>query len=148
LGICLKNETVEQMVVGFLHKIGYSGIVDMGYRYDRRDGQYKLLDVNPRAGAPLRLFIDSNGMDVARALYLNLITGQPIRRGSVRESRKWIVEQSDLMTSLRYGLVGRLTPTEWVRSLRGIEEGAWFPQAISCRSPRCAVLPLRGADAN
>jgi D-aspartate ligase len=47
-----------------MQEIGYSGIVDIGYRYDRRDGEYKLLDVNPRVGATFRLFVDSNGMDV------------------------------------------------------------------------------------
>lgn len=125
LGICLQNETVEKMTRDLMQGIGYSGIVDMGYRYDRRDGQYKLLDVNPRVGATFRLFVDSNGMDVVQALYLNL-TGQPLPPGRAREGRKWIVEQSDLVTSLRYGRLGRLTVTEWARSLRGIEEAAWF----------------------
>jgi D-aspartate ligase len=125
LGICLKNETVEKMAIAFLQNIGYSGIVDMGYRYDRRDGQYKLLDVNPRVGTTFRLFVDSNGIDVVRALYLDL-TGQPVRRGSFREGRKWMVEPADLMSSLRYARLGRLTVTEWARSLRGIEEAGWF----------------------
>lgn len=125
LGICLKNETVEKITLEFMRNIGYRGIVDMGYRYDERDGQYKLLDVNPRLGATFRLFVDSNGMDVVRALYLDL-TGQPVRRGVPREGRKWIVEQSDLMSSLQYVYMGKLTPVEWVSSLRGIEEAAWF----------------------
>ena len=125
LGICLRNETVEKTTIDFMRKIGYSGIVDMGYRYDRRDGQYKLLDVNPRVGSTFRLFVDSNGMDVVRALYLDL-TGQPVRCGAPREGRKWIVEQSDLMSSLRLARLGKLTPGEWARSLRGLQEGAWF----------------------
>jgi predicted ATP-grasp superfamily ATP-dependent carboligase len=125
LGICLKNEAVEKAAVGLLQKIGYSGIVDMGYRYDRRDGQYKLLDVNPRVGTTFRLFADSSGMDVVRALYLYL-TGQPVQPGSFREGRKWIVEQADLISSLRYARLGKLTLAKWAASLRGIEEGAWF----------------------
>lgn len=125
LGICLKNEMLEKTAIDFMRKVGYSGIVDMEYRYDRRDGQYKLLDVNPRIGAQFRLFVDSNGLDVVRAIYLYL-TGQPVRPGTAREGRKWIVEQSDLMTSVRYGRLGKLTLMEWARSLRGIEEGAWF----------------------
>jgi D-aspartate ligase len=125
LGICLKNETVESIAIDFMRKVQYSGIVDMDYRYDRRDGQYKLLDVNPRVGATFRLFVDSNELDVVRALYLDL-TGQPVPRGVPREGRKWIVEQSDAMASLQYGRLGKLTLTEWARSLRGIEEAAWF----------------------
>ena len=125
LGICLRNETVEDVTKDFMRKIGYRGIVDMGYRYDQRDGRYKLLDVNPRVGSTFRLFVDSNGMDVVRALYLDL-TGQAVKRGFLREGRKWIVEQSDLMTSIRYGRLKRLTLAEWVCSLSGIEEGAWL----------------------
>ncbi len=125
LGICLHNQTVEDITRDFMRKIGYRGIVDMGYRYDQRDGQYKLLDVNPRVGSTFRLFVDSDGMDVVRALYLD-VTGQPVKRGAVREGRKWMVEQSDLLTSLRYGRLGELTLSQWVRSFGGIEEGAWF----------------------
>ena len=125
LGICLENEIVEKMAINFLQKIGYSGIVDMGYRYDRRDGQYKLLDVNPRVGSTFRLFVDWNGMDVVRALYLDL-TGQPVQRGVPREGRKWIVEQSDLWASLQYIRLGKLGLSQWTRSLQGIQEGAWF----------------------
>jgi D-aspartate ligase len=125
LGICLENETVEKTTMDFMRRIGYRGIVDMGYRYDHRDGRYKLLDVNPRVGSTFRLFVDSNGMDVVRALYLDL-TGQPVQPGVPREGRKWVVEQSDLMSSLEYCRLGRLTPMQWVRSLQGLEEGAWF----------------------
>jgi D-aspartate ligase len=125
LGICLKNEVVEKMTIDFMRRLGYRGIVDMEYRYDKRDGQYKLLDVNPRLGSTFRLFVDSNGMDVMRALYLDL-TGQPVQHGILREGRKWIVEQSDLWASLQYGRIGELTLKEWIRSLRGIEERAWF----------------------
>jgi D-aspartate ligase len=144
LGLCLENQTVERMASDFLQRIGYRGIVDMGYRYDRRDGQYKLLDVNPRVGATFRLFVDSNGVDVVRALYLHL-TGQPVKRGSLREGRKWIVEPSDLMTSLRYGRLGKLTPIEWMRSLRGIEEGAWFaPDDPVPFAAICCISIVRG----
>jgi D-aspartate ligase len=69
--------------------------------------------------------VDSKGMDVVRALYLDL-TGQPVQRGLPREGRKWIVEQSDLMSSLQYGRLGELTLRKWASSLRGIEEEAWF----------------------
>src|SRR5215210_3705297 len=33
-GVCLKNETFEATAIDFMQKVGYSGIVDMEYRYD------------------------------------------------------------------------------------------------------------------
>ncbi len=94
LGVCLRNKTVERTTAEFMKAIGYQGILDIGYRLDQRDGQYKVLDVNPRIGCTFRLFAAANGMDVARALYLDL-TGQPVtqrrrRRGASGWSRTWI----------------------------------------------------------
>ena len=105
--------------------IGYQGILDIGYRYDRRDGQYKVLDVNPRIGCTFRLFTTTNGMDVARALYLDL-TGQPVAPGQIADGRKWIVEDFDLLSAIRSRRDGALKLKDWVNSFRGVEETACF----------------------
>ena len=110
--------------------IGYRGILDIGYRYDARDGAYKVLDVNPRIGATFRLFVGTNGIDVARALYLDL-TGQPVDARPAREGRKWIVEDLDTVSSYRYMREGSLTVAGWLASLRGIDEAAF----LSWRDP-------------
>ena len=125
LGVCLRNETVEKTTTQFIKAIGYHGILDIGYRYDRRDGQYKVLDVNPRIGCTFRLFTATNGMDVSRALYLDL-TGQPVASAQAAEGRKWIVEDFDLFSALRSRRDGALTLKEWVRSFRDVQEAACF----------------------
>ncbi len=125
LGICEHNETVERLTIAFMQALGYRGVLDIGYRYDRRDGLYKLLDPNPRIGATFRLFVDEQGMDVARCLYRDL-TGQPVARARMRAGRKWIVEDGDLESSWAAFREGTLTLPRWLGSLRGIEEAAWF----------------------
>lgn len=125
LGICLRNETVDAASRDFLRRVGYRGIVDMGWRFDERDGRYKLLDVNPRLGWTFRLFVGTDGMDVARALYFDL-TGQPVPASEARDGRKWIVEDLDLATSVQNWRAGRLSLKEWLRSFRGVEETAWL----------------------
>ena len=125
LGICLRNEIIEKTTVGFMQSIGYRGILDIGYRHDRRDGTYKVLDVNPRIGCTFRLFTAACGMDVARALYLDM-TGQTVPRAQAVEGRKWIVEDFDVISSLRSLRHGALKPMEWMNSLRGIQEAACF----------------------
>jgi D-aspartate ligase len=125
LGLCRHNETIDRSTKEFLKSLRYRGIVDLGYRYDARDGRYKLLDVNPRIGSTFRLFVGPNGMDVARALYLDL-TGQPVPESSTPEGRKWLVEQYDLLSSVMLGSAGRLGIRDWLRSLKGIDETAWF----------------------
>jgi predicted ATP-grasp superfamily ATP-dependent carboligase len=125
LGVCLRNETVERTTTEFMKAIGYRGILDIGYRYDRRDGRYKVLDVNPRIGCTFRLFAATNGMDVARALYLDM-TGQPVAPSQAADGRKWLVEDFDLFSALRSWREGALTLKDYVRTLRGVEEAACF----------------------
>src|SRR5437899_5007301 len=124
LGICLRNEAVEQATTAFMRALGYRGVLDIGYRFDARDGQYKVLDVNPRVGATFRLFVSDSGMDVVRAMYLD-VTGQAVSPGTAREGRRWIVEDLDIASSLRYRGERALTLGAWLRSLRGIEEAAY-----------------------
>lgn len=120
-----------------MQAVGYRGVLDIGYRYDRRDGLYKLLDPNPRIGATFRLFVDEQGMDVARCLYRDL-TGQPVCRARRRAGRKWIVEDRDLESSFAAFREGTLMLPRWLGSLRGIEETAWF--ANDDRGPFWRVL--------
>jgi len=125
LGICEQNDTVERMTIDFMRKIGYTGILDIGYRYDARDGRYKLLDPNPRVGSTFRLFVGTNGMDVIRYLYMDK-TGQTLPSTTPRQGRKWFVEESDFESFTIYRREGQLGLLEWLKSFRGVEESAWF----------------------
>jgi D-aspartate ligase len=125
LGVCLPNDAVEQATVRLMKAVGYRGILDIGYRYDVRDGQYKLLDVNPRIGGTFRLFVGDNDLDVLRALYLDL-TGQEIPLTAQRDGRRWVVQPWDLLSAIRYRRRGDITLGAWARSFRGVREEAWF----------------------
>lgn len=125
LGVCLANPAVHDTTVRLMKSLGYRGILDIGYRYDARDGLYKLLDANPRIGATFRLFVAADGMDVLRAMYLDL-TGRPVPAAAMREGRRWVVEHLDLLSSITYARRDDLTLRAWARSLRGVQEGGWF----------------------
>ncbi len=125
LGICLTNEIVAQQTKRFMKAIGYRGALDLGFKFDARTGLYKAIDANPRIGRTFRLLVDSRGMDVVRALYLDL-TGQPVQVGEPREGRKWVVENFDLVSSSRYRRDEKLGLRGWLRSYRGVEEAFWF----------------------
>ncbi len=124
LGRSTVNERLASEVQRFLADIDYRGIVDLDLRWDARDDQYKLLDFNPRIGAQFRLFRDSLGVDVAVAAHLDL-TGRPVPHGRQIE-RGFLVENYDPMAALGYWRRGELTGSGWLKSLRGIDEFAWF----------------------
>ena len=121
----LTAPTVARLTADFMKAVGYRGILDIGYRYDARDGLYKLLDPNPRIGQTFRLFVDGHGMDVARYAYLDL-TGQPLPAAEPVEGRRWLVEDNDFESCIAYRREGALSLGQWLASYRGVDEGAWF----------------------
>ncbi len=125
LGHSARNIPLRDQVTSLLTELSYRGITDLDLRCDRRDGQYKLLDFNPRLGAQFRLFQDSAGLDVIRAAYLDL-TGQAIAENEVVDGRRFLVENYDPIGALGYWRSGELGLKSWLTSLRGVDEAAWF----------------------
>ncbi|MGW7257065.1 carboxylate--amine ligase [Streptomyces sp. NPDC054834] len=103
------NPELADLAARFIKQIGFSGIIDLDLRFDRRDGQYKLLDFNPRMGAQFRLFENESGVDVVRAMHLNL-TGRPVPEGEQPAGWRYIVENIDLPALLAYRRSGYTTP--------------------------------------
>lgn len=125
LGVCCSNPELEAAASRFISALGFSGIVDSEFRYDRRDGTFKLLDANPRVGGNFRVFLDVGGIDVVRALYLDQ-TGRPVPPIEPREGRLWVKEDSDLITFVQHRRHGELDLRSWLGSLRQVDEGAIF----------------------
>lgn len=126
LAIPAANETLREQTERLLKATGYAGIMDLDYRFDKRDGQYKLLDFNPRIGANFRTFENGEGIDVVRAMYLDLC-GQAVPGSSLdMKQRRFVVESHDWMASIGYMRSGALTARDWWSSLKGRKELAWF----------------------
>ena len=125
LGRWVPSADLHQQVTGMLARLFYTGITDLDLRFDTRDGQYKLLDFNPRLGAQFRLFEDTAGVDVVRAAYLDL-TGQPVPCGQPVPGRRFLAENYDPLCAVGYWRSGELALKAWAGSLRGIDETAWF----------------------
>jgi len=119
-----RNPEVERIAIGFLTSVGYCGPVDMDFRRDPADGSYKLLDVNPRLGGVFRLFEDRHGLDVARAMYLDLI-GDPVEQDAQREGRRFVHEGGFLVATLKSWLAGASTPIATIREVSGAEMGTF-----------------------
>jgi D-aspartate ligase len=125
LGISEHNSSLISQTERLLRRVEYAGILDLDYRLDLRDGQYKLVDFNPRIGANFRMFEDTGGIDVVRAMHLDL-TGRAVRRGPDRPQRTFIVESYDALAAASYMRQGCLTPGKWWNSIKDAREFAWF----------------------
>ncbi len=124
-GRCVPNEALRDSVTGLLSRLGYRGIADLDLRLDDRDGQYKLLDFNPRLGAQFRLFTAPGGLDVVRAAYLDL-TGQPVTGAEPESGRSFMVESYDAMSAISYWRSGEISLRSWLAGTRRVDETAWF----------------------
>lgn len=124
LAICLPNETVAAQTRRLMEGVGFRGCVGIGFRYDSRDGLYKLLDVNARVSGIFRLFAGTNEMDVVRVCYLDL-TGQHVPSTALQPGRKWMLED-DVVAALLAVRDRRLSVAEWMRSIRDVRELQWF----------------------
>jgi len=125
LGRSVANEDLRDQVTSLLTKLGYRGLLDLDIRLDERNGEYNLLDFNPRLGAQFRLFRDTAGTDVVMAAYLDL-TNQQIPMGEQVNGRGFLVENYDPMSALAQMRAGHLRPRAWAASLRTVDETAWF----------------------
>jgi D-aspartate ligase len=125
LGRSTANEKLRDEITSMLARLGYRGILDLDIRLDARDGQYNLLDFNPRLGAQFRVFRDTAGTDVVLAAYLDL-TGQAIPQGEQVSGRGFLVESYDPLGALDSWRSGQLSPRSWLSSLRTVDEAAWF----------------------
>jgi D-aspartate ligase len=96
-----RNEQVEHAVRELCGRVGYCGIFDTDWRYDRRSGTYSLLDFNPRVGAQFRMFEDDGGVDVVRAMHLDL-TGRRIPPGDPVAGERFFVENFGVAASASY----------------------------------------------
>lgn len=117
------NPELATMSAKFVDRIGFTGIADLDWRFDRRDGRYKLLDFNPRMGAQFRLFENAAGVDVVRAQHLEL-TGRTVPEGAQRAGRRFVVENVDLPARLAYRRSGPRLPHAPARASG--TELAWF----------------------
>jgi hypothetical protein len=92
--VTVPNDTLAEQASRFCRALGFRGVVDLDWRLDRRDGRFKLVDFNPRLGAQFRLFQTEAGIDVVRALHLDM-TGRSIPDDPPVNGRRFIVEHLD-----------------------------------------------------
>ncbi|MEU2059438.1 ATP-grasp domain-containing protein [Streptomyces sp. NPDC013455] len=100
------NPQVRALAERLTGELGYRGILDLDFRRCGRTGRYHLLDFNPRPGAQFRLFTDSAGLDVVRALHLDL-THRPLPDGAPLPGRRFVVENYAPLAALRPAPHGR-----------------------------------------
>jgi D-aspartate ligase len=94
----------------------YTGLVEVEFKRDHRDGKLKLLDINPRVWGWHSL-CGFAGVDYPYLLWL-LTTGEPVPQIKAMIGARWVRMSTDAPTAIREILHGRLSLREYLRSIR------------------------------
>jgi len=104
---------VRELGLRLLESAGYKGFAQVELAYDRRDGDFKLLEVNTRvpmwAGVAM-----TPRFDIARVAYDDLLGREP-EPVDLREELWWAFFAKDLAVSVQMAKERTLTPAAWAR---------------------------------
>jgi predicted ATP-grasp superfamily ATP-dependent carboligase len=128
----------------FLKAIEFYGLVELEYKHDQRDGEWKLLDVNARTWGYHTLGAAA-GVDFPYLLYRDQL-GLSVPRLSARPGVRWIRVVTDMPNAVRDMAAGDVKVRDYLRTLRGVDTEAVF----SWRDPlpglyELALLPYLAA---
>jgi predicted ATP-grasp superfamily ATP-dependent carboligase len=128
-----------------LGEIRYTGLIEIEYKRDPRDGVMKVLDMNPRVWGWHSLCAGA-GVDFSYLLWL-FASGQPIPPTRARPGVGWMRLTTDTPTSVKELLAGRLAPRDYLGSLGRKHESAIFarddPLPGLCEVPLIAYVACR-----
>jgi predicted ATP-grasp superfamily ATP-dependent carboligase len=115
---------LEELSERFLRAIDYYGLVELEYKLDPRDSQYKLLDVNARTWGYHSLGAKA-GVDFSYMLYSDQV-GLPVSICKGRPGVAWVRTTTDLPAAMMGMLSGETDLRGYLRSLRDCNVEAVF----------------------
>jgi D-aspartate ligase len=122
----IEQSEVEEIACRFLSSLDYDGMVEVEFKYDARDGRYKLLDVNARSWTWIALG-GKAGVDFPYLLW-RLAMGETLPYTRGWPGVGWMHLSRDFVAACQEMAAGRLTPRDYLASFRiPLEFAAFTP---------------------
>jgi D-aspartate ligase len=115
---------LEELSERFLRAIHYYGLVELEYKLDPRNSQYKLLDVNARTWGYHSLGKGA-GVDFSYMLYSDQV-GLPVQASKGHPGVSWVRMTTDVPAAIMTYLAGDLDLKTYIRSLKNCTVEAVF----------------------
>ncbi len=115
---------LEELSERFLRAINYYGLVEVEYKLDPRDSQFKLLDVNARTWGYHSLGA-SAGVDFSYLLYADQL-GMPVTTCRGKPGVGWMRTTTDIPAAFCALAAGEIDFRNYLRSLRNCNAEAVF----------------------
>jgi predicted ATP-grasp superfamily ATP-dependent carboligase len=134
----LPPQAFERDAEIFLKALNFTGLVEIEFMHDARDGRFKLIDVNPRLWTWHALGLAA-GIDFAFAMWSHAV-GRLVAPRRAAPGHSWINGLRDVPAALADIVEGRLTPAAYVRQVFGASAYAVF--AANDPLPAIADIPF------
>lgn len=134
----LPPQSFEGEAASFLRLLRYTGLVEIEYMRDPRDGTFKLIDANPRIWTWHALGLPA-GVNFAEAVWRHANRlDVPLQRA--KEGHNWIYASRDITVAIREIAEGKLSLAGYLKQLTSASAYAAFD--IKDPLPACADIPL------
>ena len=92
------NADINERIKGFLEEIGYVGFSNFDLKYDKRDGSFKLFEINPRQGRS-SYFTTASNKNLARYLVRDVVYGEdrPLDVATLDDEVLWTMIPLDVI---------------------------------------------------
>jgi D-aspartate ligase len=127
---------IEESAQQFLRAINYYGLVEVEFRLDPRDGQYKLLDVNARTWGYHSLG-SAAGVDFSSLLFEDQ-TGGSVQMARAQPKITWIRLTTDLPVGVLALLHRQLKPWTYLKSISTVN----IESVFTLRDPLPSVMEM------
>jgi D-aspartate ligase len=127
---------LEENASKILAAMGYSGLSEVEFIQDPKDGQYKLLEINARPWGWHTIAIGA-GVDLPYLSYQDML-GEKIVTGNLSKETKWFHLITDIPTAFTELFRGRMKLKEYLVSFKGKKEFAVF----SLKDPLPFIMEL------
>jgi predicted ATP-grasp superfamily ATP-dependent carboligase len=116
---------LDEQSYRLLREVGYYGFSEIEWKYDPREGIYKLIEINPRFIFYIGLCI-ACGINFPYIQYADLVRHQKIRVDSFRENVYWIHEYKDVLHTALHHRMENLSLWDYLRPYLGRKSFAIF----------------------
>ena len=121
VGVCVESifyPELENMGKKFFRNINFRGVGSAEFKLDKRDGQLKLIELNPRYWQQNSL-ADKCGVNFPLINYLDLTGQHLLPQTNFKVGIKWVNIYSDFNSYLSYRKEKPFKFKDWIRSLKG-----------------------------
>ncbi len=120
-----RNPEVAELGRKLLDGIGFTGFAHIEFKFDPRDGQYKLIEVNPRIPALTETYRQS-GIDIPYIIYCHLTNRSLPKIASFKNHVRMISVFDDFKAYLELNRLGELTLGQWLKSMSPHQNYVYF----------------------